>query len=143
MPERWEALKTEARAEPRKTPLMYGSDRNAGALSSAEANANRAGLTNCRFTRHAISDLQRPEVDPGLVIFNPPYGTRIGDKGSLHALYGAAGSVLKARFSGWRVAFITPERSLAEAAKLPLTDISAPIPHGGLKIQIYQTGPLP
>ena len=69
----------------------------------------RAGGRVCLhpFPQQSVSDLVPPEGPPGLVIVNPPYGTRIGDKKPLFALYGALGQVLKARFSGWRVGIVT------------------------------------
>ena len=74
-----------------------------------------------------------PPGAPGLVIVNPPYGTRIGDKKPLFALYGALGTVLKTRFSGWRVGIVTTDRALARATALPFLAPAAPVLHGGLK----------
>lgn len=143
MPERWQDLRKPA---PRKTPdfKFYGSDRNQGAIDNAKANAARAGTNElCTFTCAAISDLQRPDGPSGLVIVNPPYGTRIGDKKQLFALHAAMGRTLRERFSGWRVGIITTETSLAQATGLPFSETSAPIPHGGLKVRLHQTKPLP
>lgn len=143
MPERWAQMRSQTHAA--TTGLhFYGSDRNAGAIANAAANAGRAGTSDlCSFTCAAISDLQRPNGPAGLVIINPPYGTRIGELKPLYALYGSLGSVLKSRFSGWRVGIITTESSLAQASKLPFTQTSAPIPHGGLKVRLHQTRALP
>ena len=84
-----------------------------------------------------------PEGVPGLIFLNPPYGGRIGKPGALKPLYRSVGTTLAARFSGWRVALITTEAGLAQATGLPFAQPSAPIPHGGLKIKLWQTGPLP
>ncbi len=139
MPERWNALRTQS-PQHTNTPHFYGSDRNQGAIDNANANAKRAGVDHiCTFTQGAISDLQRPEGPPGLVILNPPYGARIGDKKQLFALYGSLGTTLNTRFKGWRAAIITTDTSLARASGLPFTDTSAPIPHGGLKVRLHQT----
>ena len=130
-------------ANPCKTKF-YGFDRNAGAISNATANAKRASIhVACQFTQGAISDLQRPEGPTGLVLFNPPYGARISNKAGLYALYQTMGSVLMSRFSGWRVGFVTTDQGLAKASKLPLLPPSRPISHGGLKIRLFQTKPLP
>lgn len=143
MPEKWDAL----RHEPPQTALpdhrFYGSDRNAGAIANAKANAARAHLSEmCIFSHNPISDLQRPERATGLIIANPPYGTRIGDQRQLFALYDTMGRVFQQRFSGWRVAIITTDTKLAQATKLTFANISAPIPHGGLKVRLFQTEPL-
>ena len=142
MPERWSDMRSELSKI--DTDLrFYGSDRNDGAINNANANAVRAGVGEiCQFSKASISDLQRPEGPTGLVILNPPYGARIGDKKQLFSLYGALGQTLKSRFKGWRVAIITTDTSLAQSSGLPFSDTSAPIPHGGLKVRLHQTTPL-
>ncbi|WP_417701044.1 THUMP domain-containing class I SAM-dependent RNA methyltransferase [Pseudophaeobacter sp.] len=123
---------------------FYGSDRNAGAVEMASANAERAGVAGCTtFSHQAVSDLMPPKGPPGLVIVNPPYGARIGNKKLLFALYGALGKTLMERFSGWRVGIVTSETGLAKATGLPLLPLSAPVAHGGLKIRLFKTKPLP
>ncbi len=105
-----------------KSPSVkfYGSDRDAGAITSSIANAKRAGVGNyVEFKQASISDLERPDCAPGLVIVNPPYGTRIGDKRPLFDLHAAFGKVMRERFSGWRVAMITTDEALAKATTLP------------------------
>ena len=128
----------------RETPLQFfGSDRDAGAITNSTANAERAGVAaRCTFTHAPISDLTRPDSPPGLVIANPPYGGRIGNKKLLYALYGSFGTVMKERFTGWRVGIITNEGGLAHATGLPLKS-GPPVDHGGLKVKLYQTAPLP
>jgi putative N6-adenine-specific DNA methylase len=125
-----------------KTPShkFYGSDRDAGAIASSFANANRAGVESFVEFKHAsISDLQRPDCAPGLVIVNPPYGTRIGDKRPLFDLHAAFGGVMRERFKGWRVAMITTDPALAKATTLPFKKPSPPINHGGLSVKLFQT----
>ena len=116
---------------------FYGFDRDAGAARGAAANAERAGLAEAtRFTTQPVSDLTPPEGQPGLVICNPPYGARIGNRKPLFALYGALGQRLSEHFAGWRVAIVTSDAGLARATGLPLTE-SAPIAHGGLKVRLH------
>lgn len=123
---------------------FFGSDRDTGAIAMSRANAERAGVaTFTEFADHSISDLQRPEGPAGLIIANPPYGDRIGDKQKLHALYRTFGQTLLSRFSGWRAAIITTDVALAKATGLPFKPTAAPVPHGGLRVTLYQTGPLP
>jgi len=129
---------------PRATDLRFrGSDRDAGAIRSAIANADRAGVAAiATFTRAAVSDLTRPEGLPGLVIVNPPYGHRIGERQPLFALYGALGATLTQKFSGWRVGLITTDAGLARATGLPWQDPGPIVDHGGLKVRLWQAGPL-
>ena len=66
---------------------FFGSDRDAGAIAMSRENAARAGVSDATlFTAADISALTRPEGPPGLVIVNPPYGTRLGDKRALAGL---------------------------------------------------------
>ena len=119
---------------------FFGSDRNAGAIEMARANAKRAGVdAQCSFQQRAISDLERPDTAPGLVMINPPYGARIGNKKLLFGLYGAMGQQLKTHFAGWKVGIVTSDTSLARATGLPKLTNGAPIPHGGLKVRLFQS----
>ncbi|OUJ13727.1 class I SAM-dependent RNA methyltransferase [Acetobacter okinawensis] len=129
-----------------RTPAFhfYGSDRDAGAITMSRANAERAGVQDyATFTQATISTLRPPPGPAGLVIANPPYGTRIGDKQSLLPLYRALGQTLLTHFAGWRVGIVTTEARLAHATGLPFLPPQAPVPHGGLRVSLYQTAPLP
>jgi putative N6-adenine-specific DNA methylase len=123
---------------------LYGSDRDAGAVAMSRANAERAGVADCtEFRQATISEALPPDGPPGLVIANPPYGTRIGDKKKLFSSYRALGQTLMGRFAGWRVGIVTGEPSLAHATGLPFLPPTAPVPHGGLRVSLFRTGPLP
>ena len=128
-----------------ETDLRFGgSDRDAGAVRGAGENAARAGVgALCDFACHAISDAHPFDDRAGLVIVNPPYGGRVGRKSLLYGLYGALGKTLTQRFAGWRVGLVTTEAGLARATGLPFAPPGPPVPHGGLKIRLWQTGPLP
>ncbi len=141
---RWQMMKDTLPA-PAQTPAQfYGSDRDAGAIRMSTANAERAGLADLTtFTCMDIADITAPDGPPGLVMINPPYGARIGNKKLLFSLYDTLGRTLKSQFSGWRVGLVTSEAPLAKATHLPFTSQSAPIPHGGLKVWVWQTAPLP
>ncbi|MFO0992446.1 MAG: class I SAM-dependent RNA methyltransferase [Hyphomicrobiales bacterium] len=121
----------------------YGSDHDAGAIRMSKANAVRAEVSAYTdFQQLDLREIAPPEGKPGLVIVNPPYGARIGDKKPLLDLHAALGEVLMARFSGWRVGLITTDAALAKATGLPFAPPSAPIAHGGLSVQLFQTGKL-
>ncbi|MBY5970738.1 hypothetical protein KUV28_00195 [Ferrimonas balearica] len=124
-------------------PGLFGSDRNAGAIEMAGRNAEAAGLGGAVTLAHrAVSDLERPAGPPGLVIMNPPYGARIGDRKQLFSLYGRLGAVLKERFGGWRAAIVTSDGGLARATGLPFLPPGPPVAHGGLTVKLYQTAAL-
>ncbi|MCA3572493.1 MAG: class I SAM-dependent RNA methyltransferase [Aestuariivirga sp.] len=138
----WEAMRTSGDVR-RPEATFFGSDRDAGAIRMAQENAARAGVgAFTAFRQQTVSELVPPEGPAGLVIANPPYGTRIGDKKPLHALYGALGQTLLQRFSGWRVGIITTEAPLARSTGLPFLPPGPPVLHGGLKVTLFQTAPL-
>lgn len=142
-PAAWAALRSATTA--RSTPHRFlGFDRDQGAIRMSTENAARAGVgAVTSFAHGSISDLARPEGPPGLVMINPPYGARIGNKGPLYALHARLGEVLRANFAGWRVGIITSERSLAQATGLPFAPPGPPVAHGGLRVTLWQTPALP
>jgi putative N6-adenine-specific DNA methylase len=85
----------------------------------------------------------RPRGSARPVIVNPPYGARLGDRKALLPLYRALGQTLLARFPGWRVGLIASDASLARATGLPFLPPAAPVPHGGLRVTLFQTAALP
>lgn len=141
-PDMWATLQE---TTPKQSDLkFFGSDRDAGAVENATANAARAGVSaNTHFSHQSISELTPPKgATPGLVLINPPYGTRIGNKKPLFALYGSIGEVLKTRFKGWRVGIITSDAGLAKTTKLPFKPSEETYSHGGLRVRLFQTDPL-
>jgi putative N6-adenine-specific DNA methylase len=127
-------------AIPKTTALIFhGSDRDAGAIRMAGENAERAGVAAVtRFEQKSIEDLEPPPGPPGLVILNPPYGTRIGDKAPLVTLHRTLGTVLKTRFKGWRVGIITSDKNLAGATGLKFEPALPPVLHGGIRVALYR-----
>ena len=139
----WQTLKDKSTAETAPSSRCYGFDRDQGAIGMSQANAKRAGVDEiCSFTCQPVSALTPPDGEPGLVIVNPPYGARIGNKKLLFGLYAALGDVLKTRFAGWRVGIVTSEAALARATGLPFLPPGPPVPLGGLKIKLYRTDAL-
>jgi len=138
----WQAMRA-PKARPVPEIRFHGSDRDAGAIAMSRANAARAGVADrTEFRQCTISDIVPPEGPPGLVIVNPPYGTRLGDRAQLVPLYRALGTTLLRRFAGWRVGLVTSERRLAGATGLPFLPPGPPVPHGGLRVTLHRTMPL-
>lgn len=143
-PVAWRAMRAAAPGVIAPQPIRFhGSDRDPGAIRMSRENAERAGLTAwTAFENCAFADLMPPEGPPGLVVINPPYGARIGNKGPLFGLHASMGEVLRQRFAGWRVGLVTSDAQLARATGLRFREPGPYIAHGGLKIRLYQTGPL-
>ncbi|QEX24152.1 RNA methyltransferase [Hypericibacter adhaerens] len=139
----WRRLQEKGGSQPPPAARFFGSDRDAGAIQAARDNAARAGVAGwTEFRQQTISDLTVPEGPPGLVIVNPPYGGRIGERKRLYPLYNALGQVLRARFAGWRVGLVTNDASLAAATGLPFAPPGGPVSHGGISVMLFQAGPL-
>lgn len=133
----WQVMKSAVRTV--KPEYQFtGSDRDAGAIRMCIANMVRAGVADwCSFVQGQVIDAM-PPGPPGLVMINPPYGTRIGNKGPLLGLYAATGKILKDRFSSWRIGLVTSEPGFAKATGLPFRKPGPVIAHGGLKVRLYQ-----
>ncbi|MCP1170541.1 THUMP domain-containing class I SAM-dependent RNA methyltransferase [Limimaricola litoreus] len=142
-PARWQRMRDATTPAIPEGLRFAGSDRDAGAVAGAAANAARAGLEDLATFHHAaVSDAAPPEGPKGLVMINPPYGGRIGNKKLLYGLHAALGETLRRNFKGWRVGLVTSEPGLARATGLPLKPWGPSVPHGGLKITLFTAPPL-
>ena len=120
-------------------PRYFASDRDQGVVQMAAANAQRAGVAAVtRFACHGASEARPPNGPPGLVMVNPPYGGRVGNKKMLYGLYASFGETMRTHFGGWRVGMVTSEASLAKAAGLDWAPKGAPVAHGGMKVWLWQ-----
>lgn len=144
-PAAWSTMRAAVEPDTPAVPMIFGHDRDAGAVAMTRANADRAGLSSrITVSERAIGALVPPDVaGSGLVIVNPPYGARIGEPGPLRALHATLGARLRAGFAGWRVGLVTPDPQLAHATGLPFLPPGPPVPHGGIKVKLYRTDPLP
>jgi putative N6-adenine-specific DNA methylase len=115
---------------------ITGCDRDAGAIESAGANADRAGVgESLSLHVHSLSALELPERVRGWVVTNPPYGVRVGDAGRVRDLWGRLGRVLRERAPGWRVTLFSPSPALDRQLRLS-TRVVAETSNGGLPVRI-------
>jgi putative N6-adenine-specific DNA methylase len=140
----WQKMRSAGNATQVDEALRFhGSDHDAGAIRMSRANAERAGISALTvFQQKELGAIAPPPGSPGLVIVNPPYGTRIGEKKTLLPLYRKLGETMRTRFSGWRVGIITNDADLAAACGLPFAPAFGPVSHGGLRVSLFLTGPL-
>jgi putative N6-adenine-specific DNA methylase len=121
-------------------PLL-GSDRDAGAVRAALANAARAGVAaDVTFVEQSLSDAEPPEgAGPGLLVMNPPYGIRVGEGDAVRDLYARIGQLARVRFGGWTVALLsadrTPGHSLERQLRLPLRPLWR-TSNGGIPVRL-------
>ena len=133
----WSKVCAEAEAGALATaPPICGSDRDAGAIEAARANAEAAGVgLDVDFGQRAISDFE-PPPGTGWIVCNPPYGVRLRGGGDLRDLYASLGAVLRRRCPGWRVALLCADRRLLRASELPL-EPRAGWRNGGLAVEVF------
>lgn len=143
-------------------PPIIGSDRDAGAVAAATANAERAGVDDAvAFTVRSVSDLEPPVGSiTGWVITNPPYGRRVGhDQGTagraadpagtaaakahdrdLRDLYARFGAVCRDLLPGWTVGLLSADRKLTGHARLAGLAERFATDNGGIPVR-FLTGP--
>ena len=108
-------------SEMKHRPLFFGYDMDPKVIKIAQANAREAGVDDLiSFRRHAMETLEAP-VEKGIIITNPPYGTRLGNKESLKDTYRDFAFTLKNRFNGWTVHVLSGDPELSCAMKLKAT----------------------
>lgn len=132
----WDTLLAEASAGERlDAPPLLASDRDAGAIQAATANAARAGVAaNIAFSCRAVSAIE-PPPGPGWLVTNPPYGVRVSAAKDLRNLYAQLGHVLRAHCPGWRVALLCNALPLLRQTGLSL-DTSLTWVNGGLRVYV-------
>lgn len=137
-PELWMDVK--AQPGPRRTPQpILASDRDAGAIEAARANAERAGVhASIEFRQGAITAhpwLEAPESAPrrGLLATNPPFGVRVPKASDLLPLYQTLGHRAGRLGETWRVAILAQDVRLARRTGLPLR-AAFTTRHGGLPV---------
>lgn len=135
-PALWQSLCAQADSARATTPppLLFGADRDAGAVAMAQENAARAGVeTFIQFRCQAVSYLKNHSPAAGWIIANPPYGLRVSQGKDLRNLYAQFGNVLRAEFPGWRVGTLSSDPALLGQMKIKL-DTSLRLVNGGVNV---------
>lgn len=135
-PRLWESLLAGVQPHPvENVPLIQASDRDAGAIEMAKANAVRAGVAgSIEFSCRALSAVE-PPAGPGWVVTNPPYGLRVSANKDLRNLYAQLGHVLRLHCPGWNVAILSNDVKLLGQTALRL-DTSFTMVNGGVKVYL-------
>ncbi|MDQ7074926.1 MAG: bifunctional 23S rRNA (guanine(2069)-N(7))-methyltransferase RlmK/23S rRNA (guanine(2445)-N(2))-methyltransferase RlmL [Gammaproteobacteria bacterium] len=143
----WQELREEAlqrrEAGIKHIPPIYGFDRDGRTLASARENVQRIGLQDQIVFERRELDQSRPlpDVEPGLLIINPPYGERLGSEEGVAKLYGQLGKVLKTVFPAWQVSFFTGSPELLYRLRRPV-ESSGDFYNGALPCKLVQYAPL-
>jgi len=138
----WESVLAESSSlSPTPWPPILASDRDAGAIEAARANAARAGVANAiEFSCRAVSAIEPPPRS-GWLVTNPPYGVRVGANpdADLRNLYARFGQVLRARCSGWHLALLSSHPQLQHSLGLEFDEArSLSLVNGGLRVKLVQ-----
>lgn len=135
-PQSWEALLGEIKPKAAgELPPIQASDRDAGAIELARANAERAGVAeSIEFTHRAVSAIQ-PAAGLGWVVTNPPYGLRVSEGKDLRNLYAQIGNVLRRSCPGWQVAILCSEKQLLAQTGLKL-NTGFEMVNGGIRVYL-------
>jgi putative N6-adenine-specific DNA methylase len=138
----WSALRSAATARIRAlagAPII-GSDRDAGAIDAARANAERAGVgTDVAFHAQPLSSAM-PPAGPGLLATNPPYGIRIGGDKDLRDLFARFGVLVRERWGGWTLGMISAS-GMAEREMGLLFEVRWETNNGGIPIRLLVSRP--
>jgi len=135
----WRVLQRDAqeRAQAPGRLAIYGSDLYGEQLKRAQENLAAAGLADRVPLKQAnFLELTPPEA-AGVLVANPPYGARLGDKGELEAFYPQLGDALKRRFAGWRCYFFSADKALPRLIGLRSSK-RIPLYNGPLECRLYE-----
>jgi 23S rRNA (guanine2445-N2)-methyltransferase / 23S rRNA (guanine2069-N7)-methyltransferase len=123
----WQAILSDAngraeRGRAAQLPDIRGYDADPRVVRLAQENIAHIGLEKVvRVSCKPLAELTRPTHQPlpiGLLICNPPYGERLGEKESLVYLYRQLGETMLAEFAGWQAAVFTSDLDLGRATGL-------------------------
>ncbi len=139
----WKELVRAAREEVLDTisvPII-GQDISAKAVEIARSNSMRADVGDMvQFSQGDIRNLATPPA-PGVILFNPPYGQRLGEEEELKVLYKEIGDVMKQRCKGYTAFLFTGNLELAKYVGLKATRrivlFNGPIECRLLKYDLY------
>jgi len=135
----WQALCEAGRAQqlPKARCAIYGSDIQGAAIQAARTNLKAAGLIDTVALKQAdLLDL-KPPAGEGILVTNPPYGVRLGDKEQLAAFYPRLGDSLKRNFAGWRAYLFTADLRLPKLIGLAASR-RTPLFNGSLECRLLE-----
>ncbi|MBI4516340.1 MAG: hypothetical protein HY699_11060 [Deltaproteobacteria bacterium] len=121
-PQLWDRLRQEAAAgairDPKRLPRICGYDEDPRAVRAAIGNVERVGMRGCvHIEKRALSECEpiaARGASSGLVVTNPPYGVRLGERAALAHLYATLGDTLRRKFVGWTGYVLTGDRELGQ-----------------------------
>lgn len=108
-----EALQRREAARGKAFPPLLGFDASPDAIEATRRNARAAGVVHLlTLETRPLSDLPSaslPAGNAGLMICNPPYGERLGEKGAVRDLYRALGRLSSQVLGGWQACVLASD----------------------------------
>jgi putative N6-adenine-specific DNA methylase len=135
----WSEVRDAARD--RRKPVqrlpIFARDRYGEELKKARANLEAAGLAECVELKQAdVLDSGAPAAS-GVMIANPPYGTRLGEDAALAEFYPKLGDTLKKYYAGWRCYIFSGDTRLPKLIRLAASR-RTPLYNGPLECRLYE-----
>ena len=116
---------------------IHGSDLHYREVEYAKENLRAAGLGEVVQVKQAsATDLRAPSAE-GVMVMNPPYGERIGEKEVLAALYPQLGDWMKRHFAGWRCYYFTGDPELPKGIRLKASK-RTPLFNGAIECRLFE-----
>jgi len=98
---------------------VFGIDIDPRVINTAQQNARNANVQRfIEFKCQNTNDMKNAFGHSGTILFNPPYGERIGELPELVENFVLFGQKLKSQFIDWRVAILTANVELLSMLKL-------------------------
>lgn len=98
---------------------VFGVDLDSRVLKTAQQNARNAGIQRfIEFSCKNANDIKNAFGPTGTILFNPPYGERIGELPELVETFALLGKKFKSHFVNWRVAVLTANVELLAMMKM-------------------------
>lgn len=144
--EEWDAIPGKLWKEERKaafelidnecSPKIFGLDINPAAIEAAKANAEAAGVEDCiRFAAADVAAMRTKSLG-GVIVTNPPYGERIGDKQGIEKIYEAYRRFFRENPT-WSLFVVTADKSIEKKLERQ-ADRRRKLYNGRMEVCYYQ-----
>ena len=110
---------------------IVGLEQDPAVLEQAKSNCQAAGVAGVIALQLGDCRDFQPPPGPGILVCNPPYGERLGQKDELEALYADLGAMVKQRCSGWTLWLLSGNPELTGALRMKASR-RVPINNGGI-----------
>jgi putative N6-adenine-specific DNA methylase len=135
----WDRLVANAKKSERDPEALaiHGSDLYGRSLGHAAMNLQESGLHDVVTLKQVnLLELSAPAAS-GMIVTNPPYGVRLGEKEELAAFYPKLGDVLKQKFDGWTAFIFSGDPELAKLIRLKPSRKTV-LYNGALECRLYE-----